>query len=73
MEIANTMFADPSKMYNAGGVPAPAHWCAWLGLLLYPQLASPTSKVCAQGMTDACVLPLTFSLHRYKTQPAAFL
>lgn len=23
---AGIMFADPSKMYNAGGVPAPAHW-----------------------------------------------
>jgi len=24
--MAATMFADPSKMYNAGGVPSPAHW-----------------------------------------------
>ena len=24
--IAAGMFADPSKMYNSAGVPAPSHW-----------------------------------------------
>jgi len=25
-EVAATMFADPSKMQNMDGVPAPSHW-----------------------------------------------